>query len=410
MGQEAYYQHIQQEEGIEWAQWREGIARTLGLIGDHFRRLHAKVYHFYNGRASWVFVGSVNFTYKAIHENVEAGFLARLDTPGPLLEPMPEDRVVEQFADLDEAVPGMESDKGDEVILPDLHLCYDWVSKQLKGRTKTKRKRYEIEILGPEGEPVIEPWAIPYQEVVYEGETGRLEKALRNGSLVKVRGRELDRRERPIILAHPVLLQQIGWSHKPLDLPALSAEQILAIYAGMSQERRQMMLVDAKIRALVLSAQGGELTVHTDDQIIEQFFCEYAEIFNAFSRLRKRLEASLEAEQYHQLDYYLTGKGVDSIPSLIERATRTDENDKPLNAVTTYLLLLSALELYRLDEFSGRPAVEALQHQLMDQIEALKSGDRLVLEDDTPKNRKTFFKWFEEEFFRAYKPVDEGAA
>lgn len=401
-----YYHHIQKEEGIQWARWKEGVARSLGLTGDHFRRLHAKVYHFYNGRASWVFVGSVNFTYKAIHENVEAGFLARLETGGPLLEPIPDYLSVDKFAEPDEVVPGLLGVEGEAASLPDLHLCYDWVTKRLKGRTKTKRKKYEIVILGPEGEPVITPWTVPYQEVEYEGDTQPLEKALRNGSLVKVRGYELDVKDAPAIPDHLVLLQQVGWSHKPLDLPALTAEQILSIYAGMSQERRQMMLVDAKIHALVLSAQGGELTSHSEDQVIEQFFCEYAEIFNAFSRLRNRLEAALEEEQYSQVDYYLTGKGVDSIPSLIERATNIVEGEKPLNAVTTYLLLLSALEISRTEEFSGRPAVDELIENLESEIKKLKAGERLVLEDNSSSNRRKFFKWFEEEFFRAYKVVE----
>lgn len=408
--QDDYYQHIQEQGGIQWAKWKEGVARSLGLSGDHFRRLHAKVYHFYNGRASWVFVGSVNFTYKAIHENVEAGFLARLEAAGPLLEPIPNDMSVDKFAALDEAVPGSVVGGGEAASLPDLHLCYDWVTKQLKGRTKTKRKKYEIDILGPEGEPVITPWQVSYQEVGYEGDTQLLEKVLRNGSLVKVRGRELDVKDAPLIPDHLVLLQQVGWSHKPLDLPALTAEQILALYAGMSQERRQMMLVDAKIRALVLSAQAGELTSHTEDQVIEQFFCEYAEIFNAFSRLRNRMEAALEEGQYHQVDYYLTGKGVDSIPSLIERATQTAEGEKPLNAVTTYLLLLSALEISRTEGFSGRPAVDELVEHLEDEIKKLKDSERLVLEDNSPSNRGKFFKWFEEEFFRAYTAVEGGVS
>ena len=404
--QDGYYEHIQNEEGIQWAQWRGDVARALGLTGENFRRLHAKVYHFYNRRQSWVFVGSVNFTYKAIHENIEAGFLAKLDKAGPLLEPIPEKTVIDKFAEPDEAVPGEGGDEEPGAVLPELHLCYDWVSKRLTGRT-SRRHSYEIEILGPEGVPVIDSWNLRFKEGEYEGDTQHLEKILRNGSLVKVRGANLKGKNKMVFSEHRVLLQQIGWSHKPLDLPELTATQILAIYAGMSPERRQMMLIDAKIRALVLGARGGELTTHTDDQIIDQFFCEYAEIFGAFSQLKKRLEQAIDAEQYNQVDYYLTGTGVDSLPSLIGRALEVDEEESRLNGVTCYLLLLSALEIYRTETLTERPNVKAEMNKLCREIEAIKKGERLRLEDDSQENRKNFFKWFEQEFFRVYTVVED---
>ncbi len=404
--QDGYYEHIQNEEGIQWAQWRGDVARALGLTGENFRRLHAKVYHFYNRRQSWVFVGSVNFTYKAIHENIEAGFLAKLDKAGPLLEPIPEKTVIDKFAEPDEAVPGEGGDEEPGAVLPELHLCYDWVSKRLTGRT-SRRHSYEIEILGPEGVPVIDSWNLRFKEGEYEGDTQRLEKILRNGSLVKVRGVNLKGKNKTAFSEHRVLLQQIGWSHKPLDLPELTATQILAIYAGMSPERRQMMLIDAKIRALVLGARGGELTTHTDDQIIDQFFCEYAEIFGAFSKLKKRLEQAIDAEQYNQVDYYLTGTGVDSLPSLIGRALEVDEEESRLNGVTCYLLLLSALEIYRTETLTERPNVKAEMNKLCCEIEVIKKGERLRLGDDSRENRKNFFKWFEQEFFRVYTVVED---
>ncbi|HED13285.1 MAG TPA: hypothetical protein ENI62_06470 [Gammaproteobacteria bacterium] len=406
--QDGYYEHIQKEEGVQWAQWRDDVARALGLTGGNYRRLHAKVYHFYNKRQSWVFVGSVNFTYKAIHENIEAGFLAKLDKAGPLLEPIPDNTVIDKFAEPDEMPPGEGNDVDPGAALPELHLCYDWVSKRLKGRT-SKRHIYEIEILGPEGRPVIAPWELRYKEGEYEGDTQRLETVLKNGSLVKVSGRDLKQKNKTAFPAHSVLLQQIGWSHKPLDLPELTATQILAIYAGMTPERRQMLLIDAKIRALVLGARGGELTTHTDDQIIDQFFCEYAEIFGAFSKLKKRLEQALDAEQYNQVDYYLTGTGVDSLPSLISRALEVDEEENRLNGVTCYLLLLSALEIYRTETLTDRPNVKDETKKLRREIQAIKKGKRLKLENDSQENRKRFFKWFEQEFFRVYTVVEDEA-
>jgi len=400
--QDAYYEHIQNEEGIQWAQWRDDTASKLGLTNGRFRRLHAKVYHFYNGVQSWAFVGSVNFTHKAIHSNIEAGFLTKLDKVGPLLEPIPGDTVIEKFADLDETPPGKEDLQ--DATLPELYLRYNWVSKCLTGRTSIGHV-YEIEILGPEGEPVISSWLLHHKEGEYEGDTKILEEVLRNGSLVKVIGRNLE--DETAFPAHSVLLQQIGWSHKPLDLPELTATQILAIYAGMTPERRQMMLIDAKIRELVLGAQGGELTAHSDDKIVDQFFCEYAEIFGAFSKLKKRLELLLDEEQYKQLDYYITGAGVDSLPSLIDRALEVDKNGDRLGDATCYLILLSALEIYRTEALTGHRNVEEKIVKLHDEIQKVKEGKRLKLENNSEENRNQFFKCFEEEFFRVYTAVED---
>lgn len=401
--QEAYFNHIQAEEGIAWARWRSEVNRALGLNGGYYRRLHAKVYHFYNGRQSWVFVGSVNFTYKAIHMNVEAGFFVRLPKPGPLLEELPPNAQIEKFVppeQLESAAVTTEEESG----LPDVHLCYDWVNKRLLGHTSEKRMCYAIEIIGPEGQAVIDPWEIRYEESGYEGKTDRLEIVLRNGSLVKVRGVKCTSKVRHPFPEHRVLMQQVGWSHKPLDLPTLSATQILAIYTGMSPERRQLMMMDAKVRALVLSAQGGELTSHVEDQVIDQFFCEYAEIFNAFGQLKATLAHALEEEHYPQVDYYLTGTGVDSIPTLIDRAISCD--GQSLKAVTTYLILLSALEFYKDKQYQNRPNVGSQKKKLRAAIKQLKSGDGLLLEDNSPTNRKVFFSWFETEFFREYTMVE----
>jgi len=406
--QDDYYQHIQKAEGIRWAHWHPELASSLGLANGHFRRLHAKVYHFYNGVQSWVFVGSVNFTHKALHENVEAGFLAKLEKVAPLLEAMPENEIIDHFKPPGEIAPGDLSKQQAEVSIPELRICYDWLTKALSGAVAQKRASYEIEIIGSEGEPAIDPWEIKYQAAAYPGDLEDLEKLLRNGSLVQVRGRNLNTSDKAAFATHNALVQQINWSHKPLDLPELSATQILAIYAGMSSERRQLMLMNAQIRALVLSAQAGELTSSEEDQVVEQFFSEYAEVFNAFRKLKQRLSEALDNEQFTQVDYYLTGAGVDSLKSLVKKSLEADD-ENGIGAVSSYLILLSAQEVYLSEDFAKRPNVHEESQQLKDEIQSLKKSDRLKLEDNSRRNRNHFFKWFETEFFRNYVTLESEA-
>ena len=50
-----YYTHINNQDNVCWAEWQKPMQQALGLGGEHFRRLHAKIYHFYNKMQSWVF-------------------------------------------------------------------------------------------------------------------------------------------------------------------------------------------------------------------------------------------------------------------------------------------------------------------------------------------------------------------
>ena len=395
-----YYIHIEKNEHVAWARWRPELAKSLSVQGEFFRRLHAKLYHFYNKKQSWVFVGSVNFTHKALYENAEAGFLVKLDRAGPLLEELPKSVQVDEFGVIEDVTPGATDDVADSGEFPEIHLHYDWIGKKLLGRTSRQKMAYRIEILGAEGEPVITSWEVPYKSTQYTGDCDELEHLLKSGSLVKIRG--VNAHTNAPFTDHVVLLQQVGWTHKPLDLPDLTPEQILAIYADMDPERRHLMLLNAKIRKLVLSSQGGELTTHQDEQFIDQFFCEYAEIFQAFRKLKQKLLIALEEEETVQVDYYLTGTGADSLPVLIDR-TEVEEGDKaPLSGVTTYVLMLCVLELYREKKFCGRPNVDVHTHLIEKALSELKRGPYLVLENNSKQNREKFFRWFETQFYQSY--------
>lgn len=398
--QRDYYEHILKEEKICWAKWKRKIGGELEWKKDHHRRLHAKLYHFYNEQESWVFVGSINFTRKALYDNIEAGYLVKLNGSGALLERITDNRVILGFSELDDTVPGKHTDE-EISSLPELHLCFDWVSKRLMGRSPRDHE-YEIEILNSEGESVINPWNLCCEQSEYVGNTERLQKLLKNGSLVTVKGKNVKNYQMPFP-THSVLLQQIGWSHKPLDMPDLTASQILAIYAGISPERRQLMLVNAKIRMLIANVQGGQLSSQIDDENTDQFFCEYAEIFNAFSKLINSLNQALNKGRHKLVDYYLTGTGVDSLPSL---AKRMPEEDESLSGVTRYLLLLSLLEVYDNKNFVNRPEVESEKDQIIEKIQEIKNGSHIEFENNSPKFRNTFFKWFEQEFFRSYIPLE----
>ena len=148
-----YYEYINESENIDWGEWHDDMKKALAMNDQPFRTTHAKIYHFYNGRQSWVFVGSVNFTYKAINENIESGYFVRHGGRGkPFLQQLEPD-AVENFLHPSDEESGVKAPETGNT-LPELHISYDWVSKELTGRTG-KENTYDVQFLNAENNPVL---------------------------------------------------------------------------------------------------------------------------------------------------------------------------------------------------------------------------------------------------------------
>ena len=396
-----YYETIRKADRIAWAQWSNNDAKNLGVDKqqEQYRKLHAKVFHFYNDQESWVFSGSVNFTRNAIYRNVESGFLIRLPRMQPLLQAISDQFDVQCADELDETELQKVSDHHTHL---DIHLGYDWKIQKLRGRV-VHDSLIRVDVLDEEGRPIIEEWTLGQDEKEYEdkGDTTRIEELLKRTSFVNVLTRQPGS---DIPLAEQtVLVLQTGWSHKPVDLPDLTPEEILLIYAGMSEERRQILLMNGRIKSFLKQNLGGELNASDDDPVQQQFFCEYAEIFQAFRSFRNRLGNLLQRHEDKTLDYYLSGTGADSLPALIEKARDIDSNN--YNSVVAYLLLLSILEIFSMDNFKSRIKVRKFKAEVKKLITRLEKSEAIKLEAGT--NRKSFFGWFREQFSKSYEQLDK---
>ncbi len=389
-----YFDYINEQPNIHWAKWSEPMAGRLGLTGGYFRRLHAKLYHFYNKKQSWVFVGSVNFTYKAFSENIEAGYFVKLPKAGPLLELIEDRTSFDKFDPPSEPAPG--DDKNSSETAPVIDLVYDWRLQTLTGVTESD-KSCSINIHMPEDGLAVANWALTGKPGEYGGELASLEALLKNGSLIKVSG--INQCSNNAFETHWVMLRQTGWTHKPLDLPDMSPEQILAIYAGMSADRRQALLMNAHIRELVLARQGGDMTLPEDDPVADGFFSEYAELFHAFRQLRRKLSKAQDKNNNTLVEYYLTGAGFDSLPTLIKSIEECGEK----RSVTAYLILLCAKEIYQAEQFGNYVGIRKRLDRVNSAIAALKETDAIRLEKNSPAERKRFFCWFETQFLKIYR-------
>ena len=100
------------------------------------------------------------------------------------------------------------------------------------------------------------------------------------------------------------------------------------------------------------------------------------------------------------MDYYLTGSGVDSLPTLLEQTT---EEESTVNPVTGYLLCLCVKEIYESRELVTHRLVKRHLRQVKRYIRDYVSSDQIKLEDNSPAKRKAFFRWFEDQFFKVYR-------
>ncbi|MDB4542776.1 hypothetical protein N9241_00890, partial [bacterium] len=395
--QPEYFERINDEDYIHWARWRDEVATGLGTKGQHFRRLHAKIYHFYNRKQSWAFVGSVNFSHKAMWDNNEAGFFTQLNKAGPLLEVIQRTSSVDTFEPPTELMPGLADDIDQDATLPRITLAYDWSEKRLQAVCE-KHHSYTIVIFTPEGTEAVSLFSITGTPRTWEGEISSLESLLRNGSLVKVGG--INSRSGEPFPTHQVMLQQTGWTHKPMDAPDLTPAQILAIYADLSPERREQVAYNEMIRKLIDLGEAGDLTGPTDELIVKQFFSEYAEIFHAFRRLQTRLVDAIEAENTKLADYYLSGTGMDSLPTLLDHL---ESEKSTIDGVTKYLVLLCTQEIYRSPQAKMSKHVKQQLKRVRLAIKDIKAGEAIKLQRGTPAGRKTFFEWFEGQFYKQYR-------
>jgi len=402
-----YLTHIDNSENVNWANWVKETSDTLGVGKDKapFRELHAKVFNFIGRDTAYTFVGSVNFTHKALYENIEAGFLVETD-PEPLLETISDDLPNVSLRHLEDA-PG-EAEQEAQGQMPLISITFDWLNKVLSGCVHLDSP-VEIDLIGADGteNPVVEGWQLSKKLSAFAGDTQALEKALGNGSLFLVRGRVCDTDS--LIANHLVLLQQTHWSHKPQsELATLSPQQILAIYAGMSPERRQLLLTDARVKRLFELGERGETSLIDDAPLENEFFSEYAELFHAFRMLRRDLtdERASPVKQ----DYYLTGNGVDSLPTLIARAeavVNSEEIDgESIHPVSAYLLLLSSKEIYKAEEFVSRPHVSEQLERINKLLGQIRESKLIKLSDERETDRDRFFKWFEHQFLEQYRVTE----
>lgn len=360
-----------------WCQWhgdmRSGFA--FARATDEFRKLHAKIY----SGESWLFIGSVNLSYMAMHQNVEAGFLLTKTPRLNLLSALPEQHV---FSPTDPVEAITHTGKA---AMPPIQLAYDWRSGELEARSPVMGELtlYDAEGIA-HGQYLLEENMI--SSLIIEGLSVQLKhSALIGACWTEPDGRCSDRRS--------LLVSQRQVYCRPSALPELDVQDLLRIFQNMQPAGRMALITALAVKQARLSKNGL-----TSNEFLPplpaterrtNFFSEFSEVNGGFWNLRKKLATAQQAGRTDELAYYLDGQQPDSLRGLARALGATDQVAY-VSGIVRYLTLLSMDEV-----LAAYPTVSGdLVHVVRNLINVTEQSE----EFNALPDKVNFLNWIKEKF------------
>jgi len=370
------------DETITWGRWSESVRKSHLDPKSGYRRLHAKIYQSL-GEDPWAFVGSVNLSYKAFRQNVEAGFLLRGHASKGLLAPLqtqPDRFNVEPEAE-------NQSDSGGQEM-PSIHALFDWQSEALHLSSKQVGS---LALLNSTSEVLLSVQLNAVEDQLVPAP--QLKQHLQGSSLMHARWQSDEK-----LATGTVLVSQRNLFCRPTHLPPLDLQALLRIFIGMHESRRLELFGDLAIRLLNASQDEGLqdefLPELTSEGSFESFFAEFSQVNGAFWELADRLGKAEKAGDLQTLAYYLKGHQPDSLRKLLEAIAGSDSNRKAPSLIVRYLTLLSVADL--LKRFN-KHADATLLNDVEKALSSLEQKELLTQLDGAKGEH--FLRWFKAKFF-----------
>lgn len=369
-------------ESITWGQWCESIRKSHLDPKSPYRRLHAKIYQAH-GEYPWCFVGSVNLSFKAFRQNVEAGFLLKGGDAKPLLvalKTQPDRFKVEVEASSASAAGDLE--------MPPICVTFDWQTDMLHTACKAPG---ELVLLNSAAEALVSVLLNGADDLL--SPAPQLKAHLQGSSLMHARWLT-DAGE----AEGTVLVSQRNLFCRPTHLPALDLQALLKIFIGMHESRRLELFGDLAVRLLHASQDDGVqdefLPEPTAEGSFESFFAEFSQVNGAFWELAERLVKAEREGDFQTLAYYLKGQQPDSLRKVLASIVGLDSTNKEASLIVRYLTLLSVTDL--LKRFAAH-ADETLIHEAEKTLTALERNELLTQLDGAEGEH--FIRWFKTKFF-----------
>jgi hypothetical protein len=368
-------------ERVKWCDWHADMTGFIGTENVE-RVLHAKIY----SGAGWFFLGSVNLSYKALHENVEAGFLLTNRRRLKLLGPAATAHTFAQTDPVESAVAF------DAAAMPPVRLVYSW-------------RTGELDIWSPAAGALTlyDAEGAPYG-------THRLQENVRNSVRIPRIAAQL--KHSSLIAASwtkpdgscsarcNLLVSQQQVVFRPSSLPAMDLQDLLRIFQNMHPAARTAAIAGLAARMARLNNGGMSsnefLPPLPPEEERTSFFSEFSEVNGAFWNLRKKLREARETSNDALLAYYLDTDQPDSLRGLLRSLGASDGASGP-SAIVRYLTLLSMDEIV-----SAYPSADSeLLHEVHTMIEQTeRSAEFAALPE-----RDKFLGWIKEKFKAPVRPA-----
>lgn len=368
-------------ETISWGRWSESIRKSHLDPKAGYRKLHAKIYQS-QGKAPWAFVGSVNLSFKAFRQNVEAGFLLRGHATKCLLAPLqaPPDKFKVEPEAQSQINPGSEE-------MPAIHALFDWQSETLH---LTTAKPGSLTLLSSALDVLLDVQLNAQEDQTVPA--SQLKQHLQGSSLIQARWHSEGKHA-----IGTVLISQRNLFCRPTHLPPLDLQALLRIFIGMHESRRLELFGDLAVRLLHSSQEEGLqdefLPELAPEGSFESFFSEFSQVNGAFWELAGRLNKAEQGGDVQTLAYYLRGQQPDSLRMLLETITKPPGKQSP-SLIVRYLTLLSVADL--LKRFNKHADVSLLA-EAEKALLALEQRELLTQLDE--EKGEQFLRWFKAKFF-----------
>ncbi|MGZ3853437.1 MAG: phospholipase D-like domain-containing protein [Flavisolibacter sp.] len=378
---------------VHWGQWRtEWQTSHLKINESLQRRLHAKIYQTF-GEDAWCFLGSVNLSYKAFNQNVEAGFLLKGREHRPFLELL--QSVPQAF--ITEVETNMEHQAADE-SMPVIHLVFDWQCDTL---SITSKATGHLELINSESRVIANFDLQSEQEKRVH--LPDIREQLNRSSLVNAVWR---RSLESVSIGRTLLITQRNVFCRPSSLPSPDLATLLRIFQGLDAARRLEIIGSLTANMIKLNQDATVMDENLPDlaseQVMESFFSEFSQVNGAFWALGERMRRAALANDERTLAYFLKGCQPDSLRKVIESIQVVDtQNTPPL--IVRYLTLLSIAELVHQYSDHADPELSLMVDKAIEHVEKNELLDQLQL-----ANKEQFIEWLKERFFQPVATITRG--
>ena len=387
---EELFEHVLNKPDVHWSKLSADIGPSKSTTSETHRFVHAKIYRFWKrGRPDLTVVGSVNCT-QAAHSsagrgNIEAAFLVASSVSSSLSKSW----LVKTDQDSPTFVNDIPNEAdGSDHSLFDIHVRYDWAAEEVSVRVRGSLQ-FPVNITDLTGNRLftVETCAPDVWVACSVSAAKNIRRTIEVSSFLTVRCEGHTWR---------ILAQEENFSHRPSFLNTLSAEEILKYWSLLSAEQRERFITRRSIEYVEgLPSQKSVLTGEADS-----IFNHYAGIFHAFGRFRRHIQKSLDERLDSEADCLLFGAKYDSLPELLTKVLKSDEDQR--DPITTYITFLTAKQLLEwvIRDYSwfcesdlGVVGLKKLQSLIE---EGLKVRDEIQLSNTEDSVR--FLAWFEEKF------------